>query len=135
MAKGNPVRLEHTLMQAASRAGKRLRRSTAEQLEYWADIGRHLEGIVSPEVMLDVMTGVTRLHLEQRPEAAFTADNVFASLDEDRQSGQLAHRVSKASVQYQASRSHPRLLERIDASGNITVGEYRNGQFVALKAE
>jgi hypothetical protein len=132
MAKGNPVRIEKELMQAAAQAGTRLRRSTAEQLEYWADIGRRLEGIVSHDVMLDVMTGVTRLRLEQRPEPSVETGAVFDALDADRKSGQLANRVSEASAQYQASHSHPRMLERIDADGNISVGEYRDGHFIPL---
>ncbi len=135
MAKGNPVRIEKNLMQAASQAGKRLRRSTAEQLEYWADIGRRLEGIVSHDVMLDVMTGVTRLTLEPRPEPSIDPDSIFDALDADRQSGQLANRVSEASPQYQASRSHPRMLERIDADGAITVGEYRDGHFIPVTSD
>jgi hypothetical protein len=35
-----PVRLQENLMQAAKLTGERFHRSTAEQIEYWADIGR-----------------------------------------------------------------------------------------------
>jgi hypothetical protein len=41
MAKAaSPIRLQEELMQAAESTAKRFHRSTAEQIEYWADLGR-----------------------------------------------------------------------------------------------
>ena len=63
MAKAaSPVRLEKELMEAAARSGERLHRSAAEQVEYWADIGRTVDASVSPDSLLEVAAGLARLH-------------------------------------------------------------------------
>lgn len=38
-------------------------------------------------------------------------------------------------VLYQASANHPGLIERIEADGRVTVGEWLDGQFVPLDAD
>ena len=50
MPKANsPIRLQAELMQAAALSGKRNHRSTAEQIEYWADMGRRVASFVDPD--------------------------------------------------------------------------------------
>ncbi len=48
------VRLESSLINAATIAGIPLKRSAAEQIEYWAEIGRKVVKAVDPEVLLAV---------------------------------------------------------------------------------
>lgn len=57
-------------------------------------------------------------------------EKVFAALEEDRKNGILANTVSNAAVQYQASGKYPGYLEKIDADGNITTGQFEGGQFI-----
>ena len=132
MAKAaSPVRLEKELMEAASRSGKRLHRSAAEQVEYWADIGRTVEASVSPDSLLEVATGLARLKVV--PVIATPVDpvEVFARLELDRSTGRLADSVASGGVRYQASSQFPGKLERIDVEGQVTVGVFANGEFTA----
>jgi hypothetical protein len=133
MAKAaSPVRLEKELMEAASRSGERLHRSAAEQVEYWADIGRTVDASVSPDTLLEVATGLARLKVERVIATPVDPVDVFARLERDRNNGRLAESVAGGGVRYQASRQFPGQLERIDAEGQVTVGEFENGEFTAI---
>ena len=65
MAKAaSPIRLQEDLMQAASNAGERLHRSTAQQIEYWAGIGRKVAKYIDPDSLLEVNAGLARIKVE-----------------------------------------------------------------------
>lgn len=137
MAKAaSPVRLQAALMESARVSGSVLHRSTAEQIEYWADIGRKVCKILDPEVLLAVETGLARLTVEKVESAAVDPDAVFASLAAHRESGALASTVAEQSpIRYQASKSHPALLEQLDAAGNVEAGQFIDGEFIPSQAE
>lgn len=130
----SPVRLEKELMEAASRSGERLHRSAAEQVEYWADIGRTVDASVTPDSLLEVATGLAQLKVERVVALPVDPDDVFALLERDRNSGRLAESVAGLGVRFQASRQYPGALERIDADGEITVGTFDNGEFIEIPA-
>lgn len=132
MAKAaSPVRLQKELMEAASRSGERLHRSAAEQVEYWADIGRTVDASVSPDSLLEVATGLARLKVERVVSVPVDPTAVFAALERDRNSGRLTQSIPGTGVRYQASQTILGALERIDAEGAITVGTFENGEFIA----
>lgn len=56
-------------------------------------------------------------------------DQVFARVDEQRESGELADRVTSSSVKYQSSPAHPGLIERINADGSRDLGTFKAGRF------
>lgn len=130
MAKAaSPVRLQQELMQAATVAGERQHRSAAEQIEYWASIGRSVGGQVDPDSLLEITSGLARLKVEPLFAPTVDPDEVFASLERDRASGSLASSVTSSSVRYQASINHPGQLEQISADGQIVVGQFSDGVF------
>ena len=45
-------------MQAAKLTGERFNRSTAEQTEYWADIGRKVSTVLDPDTLISITTGL-----------------------------------------------------------------------------
>ena len=131
MAKAaSPVRLQQDLMQAASVAGERHHRSAAEQIEYWASIGRSVAKVLNPDSLLAVTTGLARLNVEPVVAPTLDPQDVFTALEYDRRAGGLAASVTGAEVRYQASATHSGQLERIDADGRITVGQFSNGVFI-----
>ena len=134
MAKAvSPIRLQEELMQAAASTAKRFHRSTAEQVEYWADLGRSVSSTLDPDVLLSVVSGLATIKVEPVFSAPIDADNVFKSLENDRESGKLSREVTNSAIRYQASLKHLGYLEKIDADNNITTGQFENGQFVELK--
>ncbi|MAD44380.1 MAG: hypothetical protein CMI02_20225 [Oceanospirillaceae bacterium] len=131
MAKASsPVRLESNLMTAAAVAGSTLHRSAAEQIEYWADLGRKVAKVVNPDVLLSVQAGLATLRVEHTVPSPVDPDDVFAALDRERDSGALSEAIAAGSVRYQASATHPGLLEACYPDGRIEVGQFINGQFV-----
>ena len=55
MAKAtSPIRLQAEFMHAAALPGKCYHRSTAVQIEYWADMGRLISSFIDPDTLLSV---------------------------------------------------------------------------------
>ena len=54
---------------------------------------------------------------------------VFDTIEQARQSGSLAASVTTARDRYQASVSHPGLLERISSDGRKTIGMFEDEVF------
>lgn len=133
MAKAaSPIRLQEELMQAAESTAWRFHRSTAEQIEYWADLGRTVSSTLDPDILLSVLSGLTTIQTEPVISLPIDHNEVFESLENDRKSGTLHNIVTSCAVRYQASLEHPGYLERIDPDENITTGRFKNGQFIVL---
>ena len=131
MAKASsPIRLQKDLMQAAESTGKRFHRSTAEQIEYWADLGRSVSSTLNPDVLLSIKSGLTRLNIEPVLSLPVDPEQVFSQLEEQRKTGKLTDFVTESPVRYQSSGKHPGKLECIDRNGRVTVGQFVSGQFV-----
>lgn len=119
-------------MEAAKATGALSHRSSAEQIEYWADLGQKVSHILNPEVILAVKAGFAALSVEQVKPAEINVDDVFASLKRDRDGGNLSGKISDGNVRFQASKSHPGMLERVSPDGNVEVGEFVDGSFKVI---
>ena len=131
MAKAaSPIRLQAELMQSAESTAKRFHRSTAEQVEYWADLGRKVSSTLDPDVLLAIASGLTVIKTEPIFSKPIDPDSVFQSLEKDRESGVLSSAVTHSATRYQASAEHLGYLEKIDADNTITTGQFEAGQFI-----
>lgn len=110
-------------------ARARQHRSAAEQIEYWAALGQQVAGVLDPDKLLDVASGLAALKVEPITSAAVAPEQVFAALEQQRRSGQLNQSVSAASLRYQASKAQPGLLEELKPNGNRRLGRFRDGLF------
>ena len=62
MAKAaSPIRFQQDLMQAAESTAKRFHRSTAEQIEYWAELGRSVSSTLDPDILLSIKAGLAKI--------------------------------------------------------------------------
>jgi hypothetical protein len=116
-------------MESAARVGGRHHRSAAEQIEYWAALGRQVAHLLDPDSILDVAAGFTRLTLQPVAAANVSPVEVFAAVDADRSSPEPAQAVTTAGFRYQACPDHPGYLEQIRADGSRSVGLFRDGSF------
>jgi hypothetical protein len=131
MAKAaSPIRLQNDLMQAAESTARRFHRSTAEQIEYWAELGRSVSSRLDPDVLLSIMAGLSRLNVEPVVSTPVAPEAVFGELNEHRRSGSLTERVTTSPLRYQASVGQPGWLEQIDEEGAVSIGQFENGEFV-----
>ncbi len=134
MAKAiSPVRLQDDLMQAAKLTGERFHRSTAEQIEYWADIGRKVSTVLDPDTLISIATGLTQINVEPIYGKPIDPDDVFKLLEAQRQQGTLTQAVTGSAIKYQSSLTQPGYLERIDQNGNVLVGQFEKGEFVSAE--
>lgn len=130
MAKSTPVRVDEELLQAARREAQLTHRSVPEQLELWARIGRLVSGKLNPEQLAEFVAGIATFSLERKCGRPVSPAQAFGFLESQRRSGGLTRRVSEARARYQASSSHPGLLEQLTPEGDVRLGTFRNGAFV-----
>jgi len=126
----SPVRLQDDLMKSAKLAGELFHRSAAEQVEYWADIGRSVSKMIDPDKLISIRSGLSRINVEPIVVKSINPEHVFRNLEIKREDGTLAQQVTTNSFKYQVSLSHPGYLERIE-NGTITIGQFKNGEFVS----
>lgn len=131
MAKAaSPIRLQDDLMKSAKLAGQRFHRSAAEQIEYWADIGRSLSKIIDPDKLISIRSGLSRINIEAVYAKPINPESVFVNLEISQKNGELTKQVSSNSFKYQVSYSHPGYLEKIK-NGKVIVGKFKNGEFIS----
>jgi len=123
------IRLDDDLVSKAESTGKILNRSAPKQVEYWANLGRLIADNLSNNELFALMQGIAKIRIDLPETKPLDPDTVFAAVDQARESGQLAHTVSQASIQYQASPSHPGLLEQINPDGSRISGQFKAGIF------
>lgn len=133
MAKAaSPIRLQDGIMQAAILAGKRNHRSAAEQIEYWAEMGRKVAAFLNPDDLLSVASGLASIKLEPVLSEPVSAEFVFQMLEDERAKGMLSQAVTGSSVKYQVSLKYPGYLEQIGPNGELAIGRFENGEFIAV---
>lgn len=132
MAKAaSPIRLQEDLMQAAALAGERFHRSTAEQIEYWAEIGRNVAHILDPDDLLSVSAGLAKITVESVYGEPINPAAVFQSLEVERSNGTLSQTVASG-AKYQISLKYPGSLEQIQPDGRIRTGKFVDGEFIEM---
>ncbi|WP_067864767.1 TA system antitoxin ParD family protein [Neptuniibacter marinus] len=130
MAKAHsPLRLDANLVEQAKLSGKHLHRSTAEQIEYWADIGRSVSKVITPETLLQLYAGLVKVKVEPVDGPTVDPDRLFDILEDDRVAGCLQDNITSSSLKYQASAQYPGMLEQIALDGTVIVGQFENGKF------
>ena len=131
----NPLRLSSELIAAAERSGAVYKRSVPKQIEYWAELGRGIERVVSMEDIIAVKENIKKIVFKPVLAKSADPDTVFGSLEKKRNNGTLANEVTSAAVYYEASLEHPGLVDRVDsASGKRHAGHFRNGEFIKKAA-
>jgi len=124
-----PIRLDENLVQEAELEGRSFKRSAPNQIEYWAEIGRQVEGLITPNELVAIRQGFARLHIDDIPSQSVAVDEVFDAVDVDRMTGALATKITRSTTYYEASQSQIGLLDRV-SENNRETGYFRDGQFV-----
>ncbi|WP_269621553.1 hypothetical protein [Zhongshania sp. BJYM1] len=75
---------------------------------------------------------MARLNVEQVLSPPLDPDAIFGAMERKRSDNSLQNEVTNSAVRYQSSLTHPGLLECLDQNGEITVGQFKNGQFIAM---
>lgn len=126
-----PVRLEDTLVRRAAAEAQVHRRSTPKQIEFWAEIGRTIADAVSAEDLIAIAQGIRTVRVEAVVAEPVTSEELWAEVDTARESGDLGRSIARGRIVYQASETHPGMLDAIYPDGHRVVGNFRDGHFIA----
>ena len=121
----NPMRLSKALVEAAERESVIQKRSIPKQIEFWAELGKAVEGVMNPTDVVAATQGFKKIKVEPADSMAVKPRDVFDSIESSRRKGTLAAEVTSAAIYYEASLSRPGLLDRV----NVSTGERQTGQF------
>lgn len=121
-------------MQAAALTAERFHRSTAEQIEYWAEMGRNVDHMLNPDDLLAISAGLAKITVEPVSSEPVDPVGIFQSLEDDRTSDMLPQTVTGSAIRYQVSGTHPGYLEQIHLDGRIQTGKFQGGEFIAIDA-
>ena len=108
--------------------------SAPKQIEYWAELGKIVETIISIDDAYAVLQGLKKLKVESTESAKVNPDTVFNSIEKSRKSGNLSLEVTSSPYYYEASIKYPGKLDRVEAAtGKRETGIFRSGKFVKQK--
>ncbi|MET0379538.1 MAG: hypothetical protein ABW049_11160 [Spongiibacteraceae bacterium] len=130
----SPMRLDNGLVHEAENVAERNKRSVPKQIEYWAELGRAVERVLSPTDVIAISQGLVEVQLVAPKAVRAEADDVFATLEQHRSEGLLARSVARARVSYEVSVSRAGLLDRIHADGRRDTGRFVDGEFQVVAA-
>jgi hypothetical protein len=138
----SPLRVNSTLLGQAQAASAAFNRSVPEQITHWAEIGRLVEAKLNPEQISFLKSGLVSFTLTQAaqmetlPKHTTTVDIIdIARKSQCARETPLARQAieNQSSVRYQASVTHPGFLDQINACGEVTVGQFKDGKFKKVK--
>jgi len=128
----NPLRLNPELVEAAERASLVQKRSVPKQIEFWATLGQAVENVIDYSDIFAILQGLKKISIEPVAPVAVASEDVFATLEKSRTDGELAHKVTRGVIYYEASRKRPGLLDQVNsATGERRTGQFRKGEFEA----
>lgn len=126
----SPMRLDAALIAAAEREAALQKRSIPKQIEFWAELGKAVEHVIGMDDVVAITQGLKKIALEDLVSLPVDPDDVFDSLEAARTSGSLSDQVTAAAMYFEASLSHPGLLDRVErATGKRETGRFINGEF------
>jgi hypothetical protein len=126
----SPLRLSAALVEAAEREGALQKRSAPKQIEFWAELGKAVDGVIDSADVVAVIQGLRKIKVVPVASMAVDPRDVFDSIETTRESGSLAEKVTSAAVYYETSLSRPGLLDRVSSrTGERQTGQFHKGVF------
>lgn len=127
-----PMRLNDSLVHDAEVEAITQKRTAPKQIEFWAEIGKAVAGMVSSSALLSIVQGFSHINVLPNPSSTVSTHDVLEVLERDREDGSLYQTVTQAKVWYEASQVQPGLLDRVTANGQRETGHFRDGQFTPV---
>lgn len=126
----SPIRLDPKLVELAKKEGGVKKRSAPKQIEYWAELGKAVESVIDLKDAYEIIQGFMKFTVESLESKAVDPKDVFNALENKRKSGKLPEMVTASSIYFEASKTAPGLLDRVNSiTGERQTGTFHNGQF------
>ena len=133
MSTSSPLRLDAALVRQAKATARLYKRSLPRQIEYWAELGRAMESMLTQEQLIAIREGLARIVVDPTESVPVSSDEVFGDIERRRADEVLSKSTTGAKVRYQTSDSHPGRLERISTDGTRAEGVFEDGHFVPVE--
>lgn len=117
---GQPVKLSDSLVLDARVVAKAAERSIAGQIEFWARVGKAVEG---------VLRGDQVMRLKQRGEAAPLSEALRSVDSKAGRERVKAQQAARPFPHFEQAPGKSGFLVKIDADGKRTVGRFVNREF------
>jgi len=125
-----PLRVNDSLFKEAETEASFMHRSTAKQVEFWAELGRRVAQSVTPADMLALMQGIAKVHVDLPESQPINPEQVFSAVEAAGSSGELGRQITHGGLYYEASKSRPGMLDRVLPDGTRQTGHFESGLFV-----
>lgn len=119
------LRIDEKLFIQAQRQSVVEHRSTNEQIQYWAKLGRAIASKISAAEAFSVTQGLREIRLELPRSAYVDPESVLDELEADRANGFSGKPVTSAPFYFEVSAGKPGFLDKV----NTLTGERRTGRF------
>ena len=135
MSKHNsPMRLNKNLVVEAQVIGNTMRRSAAEQIEFWSELGKHVSNALNAQQVTKLLSGsgtLTFNEAEQKPADVF---EIGEEVTAQYKTGKLAvELLDKGNVLYEPSPEGGDMLVAHYPNGEVKTGRFQNGRFKAVR--
>jgi hypothetical protein len=130
----SPMRLSENLVDEAKVIANIMHRSTAEQIEYWSEMGKRLSATLTVQQAIEFMSGKINVSVSALSEPTIDIMALSNEVEEDSKSGDLAKELlAKGQTLYAPSHDSGCTLEAIKPNGERVKGNFRNGKFKATR--
>jgi hypothetical protein len=123
------IRIDDQLLDRASAEAALHLRTPPKQIELWAQIGQLVSSRVSAEDALAISQGLATVRVERVTGQPVSTRQVWDKLEQSRENRSLSNRLKAGRTVYQASQTHPGLLDEIRPDGSVRQGHFIKGCF------
>ena len=115
------VWLQTSLVDAVKTSGTLAHRSISQQIEYWANLGRKTESLLTEAEILQVISGVTEIHKSSVNSMELEVESVYKMLEDDRKKELCQKSVCRDGY-----------LDQLHSGGHVVIGSFKKGVFIEL---
>jgi len=125
-----PLRVNGGLYKEAEAEVALLNRSTAKQVEFWAELGKQVAHSLTHAELIALMQGIAKVSVEVFTSKPINPKDVFAAVDLVNLTKTLGTQITRSALYYEASKSRPGLLDQVMPDGTRRSGHFSNGSFL-----
>lgn len=130
----SPMRLNESLVNEAQVVAASMSRTTAEQIEFWSEIGKRVTANLTHAQTLQLMTGSNKVVLEKTPVHAIDVLALANEVGADSLSGSLSKELlAKGQTLYEPAPESGGMLIATLPDGTTKKGHFVKGKFKAQR--
>lgn len=130
----SPMRLNENLVAEAQVIAATMHRSTAEQIEYWSEIGKRISNELTTQQLTQLMTGVGHVVFTVPTPAPLDVMALSDEVEADSKAGRLhTDLLAQGQILYEPAPEGVGLLTAFHPDGTTSKGRFKNGAFKTVR--